>query len=690
MNLIYTYHITWLFLVAVLAALASFWLYYRAKEWTELSFGWKWGLASFRFLTLFLIGFLLLGIILKNLDSKSQKPIAFLIHDQSESVIQSKDSTFLRKDYLRNLKGLANGLEEKFEVIQYGFSDKIKFGIDSNYNYKLTDISQVFHQIYDQYTNRNVGAIILSTDGIYNTGENPIYTITRKPNIPIFSIGLGDTSIVKDILISDIINNDVTFLGNEFMVRVNLSQNGFSNQRVKVDVYSDNQLIKSKTVKFDDSQSDLPVDFKFVANSVGYKKYTVQITKLKQESTHKNNTKNFYVNVIDGRQRVLLTYSHSHPDISALNYVIEHNKNYDLTVKPIHELEGSLEMYDLIIVHNYQKGSKILSEIITSNEIPVLHIIGVNSDFRALSKANIGLKGLGDNFEDIVFEGNVNFKDINYGPNVFKLLGNAPPLTSPQGDISFSETIETVAFQKIGNIVLSKPLIYANQKGDNKYAVILGEGIWRWRLYDQMENNTTDNFADLFSQLITYLAVKENKTPFKINIENEYEESQEITVRAELYNASYQLTNEPEVGFKLFDEEGKVLNYSFFRTSESYILELGRLKQGIYNWEANTMLNSKKYSKNGTFVVKEIKREMLNLSADHRLLNSLSKQTNGKFYTPKNLDRLQKDLINREDIVAITYQEKNFIDLMDYKWLFFLILFFISAEWFLRKFHGGY
>ena len=110
----------------------------------------------------------------------------------------------------------------------------------------------------------------------------------------------------------------------------------------------------------------------------------------------KNNTQNFYVNVIDGRQKILLTYGFTHPDIAALNYVIENNKNYDLTVQPIAELKGSLKGYDLIIIHNYQTQSAELKQLVLSNEVPILHMIGVNADFRALAKSNIGLKGTGN------------------------------------------------------------------------------------------------------------------------------------------------------------------------------------------------------------------------------------------------------------------------------------------------------
>ena len=690
MNFLFTYHPLWLLIIVVFAALASFWLYYRAKEWNELPTGWLWMLAGLRFLTLFLIGFLLLGIILEKLDQKTQNPLLFILHDQSESIVQTADSSFYKSTYIENLKSMGSRLDNKFEVIPYGFSNSIQTGIDSLYSNKLTDISQAINQVYDQYENRNIGAIILSTDGIFNKGQNPIYTVNRKVNIPVFTIGLGDTTIAKDLFIADVVSNDVAFLGNDFPIKVDLQQNGFNNSKVKIDLLSNSKIIKSKTIKFENDQTEASIDFQLTASRVGYQKFTVRITELEGEFTFKNNSKNFYLNVIDGRQKILLTYGFTHPDISALNYVIETNKNYDLTVTPISELNGDLTGYDLIIVHNYQSTVPELNEIISTNEVPVLHIIGVNSDFRNLVNANIGISGVGNNTEDVVFQSNTGFKDIIFDVKTTKLLNAAPPLNSPQGGINFSEGVQIIAYQKIGSITLSKPLIYSSEKGDNKYAVILGEGIWCWRLFDQMQNETTENFANFFSKVITYLAVKENKDPFKINVDREFEESDEVIVRAELYNASYQLTNDSEVKYKLINAEGKVFDYTFFKKNEDYILELGKLDQGIYNWEARTMLDAKNYVKKGAFVVRETKKEMMNLSANHRLLSNIASNTKAAFYLPNSLNKLEADLIEREDIVAVTYQEKRFDDAIDYKWLFFLIVFFLTIEWFIRKFQGGY
>ena len=218
----------------------------------------------------------------------------------------------------------------------------------------------------------------------------------------------------------------------------------------------------------------------------------------------------------------------------------------------------------------------------------------------------------------------------------------------------------------------------------------MGEGIWRWRLFDQFKNNTTDNFEFLFSKIISYLAIKENKTPFKTHLKNEYTESENIIVLSEFYNASYDLINTNEVEFRLTNENNKLFTYNFFKTTNAYKLDLGRLPQGIYKWSSSMEFNTKTYRNSGSFLIKEVKTELLNNTANHRLLRNISENTNGSFYYPNQLNTIALDINSRDDIVTVSYKEKSFKDLIDYKWILFLILSLLFIEWFIRKFNGGY
>lgn len=689
MEILYTYHPTWLLLTTPIAAAFAFFLYYKDDLLDEISKGYRWLLAIMRFASVWLILLLLLGVIFGNLVDRKEKPLIFIAHDVSESILLNKDSSFYNSTYPDELQQMSQELQEQYDVVEYSFAESIVEGIKNDYDGKLTDIAQVFDQIFDQYTNRNIGAIVLSTDGIYNTGSNPIYSVARKSFLPIFTVGLGDTNQVRDLRIEFVKHNDIAFLGNQFPVEVILNQSKCDGETVKVGIYNNEKLIKEETVQLKGDDQQISVDFILNANRIGYQKYTVKTTVLENEFSRDNNDANFYIEVIDGRQKLLIAHNGPHPDITAFRYVIENNKNYDVEVENINDVK-STDKYDLIIIHNYNPSNNAVSETVNSGSTPCLFVVGNKTNITALVAAKIGLSGVRTDLEEVGFTVNSNFKDILLTPATVQMLSSAPPLQAPFGNFSFSGAIDVLAYQKIGNIVLDKPLIYFTRKNVSRFGVIMGEGIWRWRLYDQARNGSTANFEGFISKLITYLAIKDNKDPFKIHLKNEYTESENVIVKAELYNKSYELINEPEVKFEYAREEGKNFESYFIRIADAYQLDLGQLEQGIYSWTASTDFLGKHYEKQGTFLVREVKLEALNSQANHRLLMNLAENSGGDFYLPNQINKLQSDIENRDDLVTVVYQERSFDDLIDYKWLFFLIFLLLSAEWFIRKFLGAY
>ena len=59
----------------------------------------------------------------------------------------------------------------------------------------------------------------------------------------------------------------------------------------------------------------------------------------------------FYAEVLNARQKILLIADAAHPDIAAIRSAIDQNKNYDLTVRLSNEYDGDLSGYSLIILH---------------------------------------------------------------------------------------------------------------------------------------------------------------------------------------------------------------------------------------------------------------------------------------------------------------------------------------------------
>ena len=119
-----------------------------------------------------------------------------------------------------------------------------------------------------------------------------------------------------------------------------------------------------------------------------------------------------------------------------------------------------------------------------------------------------------------------------------------------------------------------------------------------------------------------------------------------------------------------------------------YSLSAGQFPAGEYTYEAKVKYGDKLYTKSGIVIIKEIVSERINTVANHQLLYQISKQSGGKLFYKNQLELLQKDILASDSIKSITYSHKQLTDLVNLKWLFFVILAFLSIEWFLRKYNG--
>ena len=114
------------------------------------------------------------------------------------------------------------------------------------------------------------------------------------------------------------------------------------------------------------------------------------------------------------------------------------------------------------------------------------------------------------------------------------------------------------------------------------------------------------------------------------------------------------------------------------------------MKPGKYDWTAKTNHNGKSYNKSGVFVVEDIDLELLTNAANQTVLNQLASTSNGAVYPLKDFEKLLNSIEKRGDITSVEYREASFDGLIDYKWIFFLLLLFLTAEWFLRRWLGAY
>jgi hypothetical protein len=160
-------------------------------------------------------------------------------------------------------------------------------------------------------------------------------------------------------------------------------------------------------------------------------------------------------------------------------------------------------------------------------------------------------------------------------------------------------------------------------------------------------------------------------------------------MEAEVYNESYELINEPEVNITITNSDNKKFPFTFSKTSNANRLNSGMMPVGEYKYEAKVKIGDKMYTQQGSFSVSALQVELTNTVADHQMLYSLAKKHGGEMVYPNQLDKLVSELNKREDIKSVSYSEKKLTDLINVKWIFFLVLFLLSFEWFIRKRNGS-
>lgn len=162
----------WFFLLCLLLGVGyAFLLYYKNKN---IIYGktMRIIMASLRGTVITLIVFLLLAPMLKFLTKQKEKPIIVVAVDNSESLKLGKDSSFYINKLTANLNQLIHSFGNNYNVRPCLIGEKVRFlqaeqPISLDYSDKQTNISEVFDNVAQNYTNQNLGAVILLTDSYF-------------------------------------------------------------------------------------------------------------------------------------------------------------------------------------------------------------------------------------------------------------------------------------------------------------------------------------------------------------------------------------------------------------------------------------------------------------------------------------------------------------------------------------------
>jgi hypothetical protein len=692
---IITEYPAWFTIFCLLAGAAyALLLYWRSSLSSDLSKTVLRLLAAFRFVVVSVLCFLLLGPMLRTIKRAIEKPIIIFAVDNSQSVIAAKDSVARRKAVKDMIEKLQPSLQSKYELHTVLFGDEVKESSQPDFSARLTDFTKLYDELNIQYLNRNVGAVIIASDGIYNSGSNPAAGPSRI-KAPLYTVALGDTNEYRDLVLSGVDHNKTAFLGNSFPLEVRIDARQSSGSQSELVVEEEGNVVARRNISISGNRYHITIPVFLDAKSRGLKHYHVSLTPINGEASLTNNARDIYIEVVESKQKILIVAQAPHPDIAALKTSIETSPNYEVTTKLANDFNGIASGNNLIILHGMPSGNSKFDEWMKrwqQENQSVWFILSSASNINTFNLSNVGLTVASSNgtLNEVQAIPAADFSLFSVSDELRNTLGSWPPLSSPFGIYKMQSNGYNLLTQRIGTVVTTQPLFAFMQSNNTKTAVLCGEGLWRWRLTDYEQNANHNLFNELISRTVQYLAATGNRSPFRLQSKNSYSENEQVNFDAELYDESGQLVNTPEVKMTITSSAGKQFGFTFSRTDKAYTLNAGLLPAGRYKFTAETKLGDKIYRENGEFSVNALQLETVNTIADHQLLYSMASRNGGLMIYPGQEQQLLDALNKREDITTVSYQQKKLADLVEEPWVFILLIVFLSTEWFLRKRSGSY
>ena len=668
-------------------------------------------LFSLRTIVVATIVMLFINPYIKQKSYKIEQPIVVLAQDNSESIILNKDSVFYKTKYPKLIDSVVNVLGNKYDVetVLFGgsvisslsrnpystdsdekdFSIPLRYSRNDMFNDQYTNISNALSTISRQFYKKNVGAVVLLSDGIVNQGVNPELSIEDYP-FPIYSVTLGDTVAYPNMTIKEVKYNKTVPANMLFPLRVTANATNFKGEDMNIIVKMNGNEVEHVIVPVTSNRFSKTLDFNIDSGDEGTKNVEIIVG---------DKTRRIFINVTDKKYRVLCIAKAPHPDIAAIKSALDNHFEFEtlFTDGTFDDFVGANHhspiQYDLVIFHN----------IAIKSSIPSLYIVG--SDFESFNESQDIVKlnrGAANTNLDVRGRFNNAFGLFTISSNIKNELKSYPPLALPHCEIAFNAHHDDVLLMNIMDLETPNPLLaFANDKDGNKMAFLFGTGCWRWKLYEYYHHKNNDGFNEIISKTVKYLLTEKDKE-LTINHKESYLNTENIAFTAELRNPSRELINDPDLFITIIQKNPSTdainrvstaassYDYTFSKGENNYYLNIGMLPEGIYNYHAHTSYGGVEYNANGTFTVESLGIEAQDLTADIERMRSLASQTGGKHYYITDIQQIIQDLENDDRITSIAREETRYDDLINLKWLFFSILGLITIEWVLRKMFGIY
>lgn len=668
--------------ISFLAAFGvSFFIYKNDFKKSKL---WKLAL-FFRFIGTFLLVLLFFA---PSISFESQEVI------KPKLIVYRDVSTSCDTQSLIVLKDLQERLFERFKnqlvIMPFNFSKEVSnasFATDFSQK-QQTRIDEVIYHFQQQTKDESIAAGVLISDGIVNQGKLPAF-IDVNSTVPLYAIGVGDSTIYEDFEVQSLIGNEYVYKQNKLMLETSLSSKKCNGKSAIVLVKENGKIIHQENWTASKIADWTKLSVEVSPNVIGWVKYTVEIKGSFNEKNIVNNAKTLWVEVVDQKKKIHLVYNKPHPDIKALKLALESKVQNELLI--YNGSNGLKVGGDLYLLHGYPSNKKEIESLqsLLQKQVP-FWVFADNQ--QAISSVDLVLgktvNASFSQFQEVTTELNTQFGAFSLESDI-KKWKSFGAVNTPLVKLNLGTEFQSQLIQKWNGISTGFPLMGNVENNGLRTCWFFGNGIWRWRMNENRVYGNAFTFDDWVSKNVLWLAASGQKQKeIRISIQ-----SRELNLGSSqpIIVTHYDKVGLPnlndEVRLYLIDSQNKKLNIPLYKSLNHFKANYLASKNGQFKLRAELVNHPEIYDE----IVVSISKlgvEASNTVANFNLLRDVSRKHKATFFSKNEIDQLVKLLEKNaigSDRILIVNKHVSFLQI--FMVLMSIVLFF-SAEWFLRKWLG--
>jgi|GEM_PF-4324699 len=652
-----------------------------------------------RFSVLFLINFIVFFRILRFDKTEKVKPFLAVLTDRSLSMdIAEHPGNESGVDSVLSLAGFKK-IFNNYNVVFCSFGSNAVISKDISLKlpdiYKNgTNISLAMEKAKSTILPARFSRVILLSDGNYNLGVNPVYT-AEDLGCPVDVIGFGIEKIKKDLEVSEIRVNDIVFANQKVKVRALVKSTGFEGVKVNVELLVNGKIADSRLINLSDMPKE--AELSFVPEKEGRYKLEVKIPVLKGEFSSKNNSGDVTIEVLKEKIKVLIVAGIPDPDTGLLYRTIGRSRNFNAELFILSLNNSNDENFKKLFSKNFDVV--VLKDVFNNGQFKDWQVKIKNVLYRYRGPLLVWQwRPCADDFSSVFSvsltsgrlkkEIEVEYTETGLLHPVLTDFGsidfrNLPPLFIMHKNILFKEPVTLLIKDKRDRSALGTPVIAACSAGERKELFIFASGFFRWSL----RKETEQVFDKLINNSILWLSLRKGSSSGLVKVSDQkrnFLSGQEIVMHGRIYDG----LSRPVLNGRMEGEiaqGGKIFKRINFKNTNNgfYRADFRLFRPGEYNIIIRGF-NSDVEAGVDTIrlYVAKYNPEYTGKRSDFNILKNIAEKTRGAFIKAGSMDDSFFD-----HFIAYPTERKRVMmtDLLELKYLLFLILVLLVSEWVIRK-----